>query len=61
MSSTVILISSLAGILLLAAIWKDRVKAVESLKIAARVFMNVIPSILMVIVLAGIVLGVFLT
>lgn len=59
MSSTVILINSLAAILLLAAFWKDRAKAVKSLKVAVRAFMNIIPSVMLVIVLVGIVFGVF--
>ena len=58
MSITAIIINGIALILLLIAFLKDRSKSIEALKVAVRSFVKILPSILMIIVLVGIILGV---
>ncbi|MDZ7763723.1 MAG: permease [Melioribacteraceae bacterium] len=58
MSITAIIINGIALILLLIAFLKDRSKSIEALKVAVRSFVKILPSILMIVVLVGIILGV---
>lgn len=56
MSSTAIVINVLAGGCLVFALSKDRAKTKQSLKIAARSFFRILPTVLIIIMLIGLLL-----
>lgn len=58
MQSTVIIINALALLLLVAAFIKDGTRARQALRIAGRSFLHILPSILMIVVLVGLIMGI---
>ncbi|MDW7682277.1 MAG: permease [bacterium] len=58
MQSTIIIINTLALLLLGAAFIKDSARACQALRIALRSFLRILPSVLMIVVLVGLVMGI---
>lgn len=58
MQSTIIIINALALLSLIIAFITDRAQARQALRIAGRSFLRILPSVLMIVVLVGVVMGI---
>ncbi|MFO8132849.1 MAG: permease [Thermoplasmatota archaeon] len=57
MNVTAIIVNGIAVIALIAAFYKDRVKAIRSLKTAAVSFIRILPMVLIIVLFIGLLLG----